>query len=92
MKTLADFKRALTVGSLWRITWPGGDSTVRPVHKVQSNGVYFALPDGRNSFLDFPKAADFEINGKGQVEIYRPGSLDPNFQYERKLILSYEKV
>ncbi len=92
MKTLTDFKRALTVGSVWRVTWLDGSSATRPVHKVQSNGVYFALSDGRNSFLDFPKAVDFEINKAGQVEIYSPARNDGNFQCERKLMLTYERV
>lgn len=87
MKTLADFKRALTVGSMWRVTWLDGSTSTRPVHKVQSNGVYFALPDGRNSFLDFPKAFDFAINEHGQALIYgRTG------KEERQVILKYERV
>lgn len=92
MKTLADFKRALTIGSMWRVIWPDGTSKERPVCKVQTNGVYFALPDGRKSFLDFPKSSEFKINHKGQVEIYAPASNNIQFQYDMRLILTYESV
>lgn len=92
MKTISDFKRALTVGSMWRVIWPDGTSKDRPVCKVQSNGVYFDLMDGRKSFLDFPKSSEFKVNQHGQIEIYAPASNNPHFQYEMRLILTYEQI
>lgn len=92
MKTLADFKRALTVGSSWRVIWLDGSSATRTVSKTQTNGVYFAYDNERRSFLDYPKADDFAINEHGQVEIYRPASTDSYYPCDKKLILKYEKV
>ena len=49
MKTLADVKRKMTLGSKWRCVrlFEGGkDLGVREVGKVQGNAVAFLKPDG----------------------------------------------
>lgn len=50
MKTLADVKRKMTLGSKWRCVrlFEGGkDLGVREVGKVQGNAVAFLKPDGK---------------------------------------------
>ena len=62
MKTLADVKRRMTLGSKWRCVqlFEGGeDLGVREVGKVQSNAVLKA--DGRLSWLWWPKAKDVRV-------------------------------
>ena len=59
MKTLADVKRKMTLGSKWRCVrlFEGGkDLGVREVGKVQGNAVAFLKPDGKLSWLWWPKA------------------------------------
>lgn len=54
MKTLADVKRKMTLGSKWRCVrlFEGGkDLGVREVGKVQGNAVAFLKPDGKLSWL-----------------------------------------
>ena len=57
MKTLADVKRKMTLGSKWRCVrlFEGGkDLGVREVGKVQGNAVAFLKPDGKLSWLWWP--------------------------------------
>ena len=64
MKTLADVKRKMTLGSKWRCVrlFEGGkDLGVREVGKVQGNAVAFLKPDGKLSWLWWPKAKVFEV-------------------------------
>lgn len=52
MKTLADVKRRMTLGSKWRCVQlfeDGEDLGVREVGKVQSNAVAFLKADGKLS-------------------------------------------
>lgn len=91
MKTLADFKRRLTVGTqLETINANYGNMGIRPVSIVQTNA--FALKttkkDGSttDSWCDFPKAKNFEAVDKNTANIYwetRNG---------RELILTYKFV
>lgn len=55
MKTLADVKRKMTLGSKWRCVrlFEGG--------KVQGNAVAFLKPDGKLSWLWWPKAKDVQV-------------------------------
>jgi hypothetical protein len=89
MKTLADFKRSLTVGSKWtcyhnlHLTNYG----IRIVKKKQTNSVCFHMPDlNKDSWLDFPKASDIEINRDGEVLIFSQCG------NQRKVILTYKKI
>ena len=73
MKTLADFKRALSLGSVWE-GWhlqSGTSLGVREVCKVMYDGVRFKLADGRESAMDFPKASGFRIDNEGYAVIRR---------------------
>ncbi len=100
MKTIADFKRALTLGSKWQATWhsPDGayttDLGTRKVGVVKSNRFGFERI-GENgeiilSWCEFPKAANFAVNDKGQVEIYHPAS--EAYNLPRRLALTYTKL
>ncbi len=61
MRTLTDFKRTVTVGTRLRTHkhWlPHFAGTVRTVTKVQTNGLWFSLPDEeRRYWMPYPKAA-----------------------------------
>lgn len=61
MKTFADVKRKMTLGSRWRCIWLFNNCEelgVREVGKVQTNAVAFLTPDGQFSWLCWPKAKD----------------------------------
>ena len=69
MKTLADVKRKMTLGSKWRCVrlFEGGkDLGVREVGKVQGNAVAFLKPDGKLSWLWWPKAKRSEERRVGK--------------------------
>lgn len=71
MRTLADFKRALKVGSKWELRnhlWDGMPLAIRIVEKIQSKAVAFRVKDGL-TWLTFPKAKQVKIRD-GVVEIY----------------------
>ena len=91
MKTLADFKRALTLGSKWHaIHASGHDMGIRTVAKVQSNSVAFKT-EGKEalSWLDFPKSNLFKTNEKNEALIYWPPL---NQGEENRHILTYKKI
>lgn len=86
MKTLADFKRALTLGSKWETYYHRSFAHmgVGEVVKVKSNGVAF-LREGKKepSWLYFPKASCFKVNASGNAQIYTQ---------ENELLLTYTKI
>lgn len=64
MKTLADVKRKMTLGRSGgdvRLFEGGKDLGVREVGKVQGNAVAFLKPDGKLSWLWWPKAKDVQV-------------------------------
>ena len=66
MKTLADFKRALTIGSRWQLVHAYGKNSMRTVAKVRSKDIGFKLDEKdvmvEQGFLQFcPKQAFYEI-------------------------------
>lgn len=66
MKTLADVKRKMTLGSKWhcvRVFNNNENIGVREIGKVQSNAVAFLKPDGKLSWLWWPKAKDVQVEG-----------------------------
>jgi len=78
MKTLADFKRAMIVGSKWETIKHFKDNLtettpVRECSKRQANSFAFrtTLPDGRiaDCWLDFPKAKDVEFLNNDTITI-----------------------
>ena len=91
MKTLADFKRALTLGSKWHAMHASGqDIGIRTVAKVQTESVAFKRDDREElSWVYFPKASLFSISESGEALIYWPPR---NEGEERRLILTYRKV
>jgi hypothetical protein len=72
MKTIADLKRALTVGVKVRTVSIYGvpKDTVRAVSKVQSNAVYL-----NGSMLDYPPASLCDFDGVN-IKIYSEGHRD----------------
>lgn len=91
MKTLSDFKRALTMGSKWKcVHAQTGLLGIREVGKVQTKSVAFLTEKGTLSYLDFPKASEFEINSFGEAEIYYPEN--EQWGEPRRLVLTYSKV
>jgi hypothetical protein len=100
MKTLADFKRAMKVGT----RWSGynhlykSNMGVREVSKVKSTSFAFRMQKDDGSFVDswcdFPKAPNIEFMDDGTVNIYA----ETNYYFgsehntERKLLLSYKQV
>lgn len=91
MRTLADFKRALTLGSSWQtyhVLNGCVDMGIRTVGKVQSNGVWFKSPaKEKMSWLDFPAASEIECNGD-EARVFWPAS-----EYApRRHVLTYKKV
>lgn len=95
MKTLADFKRAMVVGSTWYRKHVSEDNyQKRTVSKTCSNGVWLMSDEGKEVRLDFPKSTEFEINESGEAEIY----YEPTYTYQgvdrveipRRLVLTYK--
>ena len=65
MRTLADVKRKMELGSNWhcvRLSGGNEDMGVREVGKVQGNAVAF-LSGGKLSWLWWPKAKDVQVQG-----------------------------
>ena len=91
MKTLADFKRAMSVGSQWyRKHVNEADFVERTVVKRGSNHVKVADNNGKEAYLDFPKASEFEVNAQGEAEIYMPAN--EMYKLPRRLILTYKRA
>jgi hypothetical protein len=74
VKTIADFKRRMVVGTKVKVTSLRAnhrgvipESTVRTVSIVQSKNFATKLPDGREVWCEFPKAKDFRVDGPGTV-------------------------
>lgn len=97
MRTLADFKRALTIGSQWYCLHVPTDELLndgkpRTVHALKNSKVQFGEGE-RVSNLHFPKSTEIEFrheNGMDYVDIFWPacGILDK----ERRKILTYWKA
>lgn len=73
MKNLSQFKKALTVGSRWKLEaeWLGEQPEERIVEVVQTNAVAFRRPNGKLSWLYFDKAADWEFKD-GSAFFWKP--------------------
>jgi hypothetical protein len=100
MKTLADFKRAMKIGTKWKASCHLGHTAylgVRECKHVDSVKFGFLVTEGISaghiSFCDWPKASNFAVNDKGQVEIYCTSTYNVGSEQitERKLVLTYEK-
>ena len=75
MKTLADFKKAMTVGSKWEgyLHYSKHSFGIREVTRVNSVAFYFKSEKSESgeSRCDFPKAKDIKFNSDGSVDIYK---------------------
>lgn len=88
INTVADLKRVLIVGQKIEMTRYNNKppveriSGVGVVSKVQTNGVYIER-NGKNSFLDFPKATEFmpSIENIGHFEISSGGNYPITLEY-----------
>ena len=97
---LAQFKRALTLGSLWEATnYLVPDKAhvfgVRPVSIVKTNKVAFRTPDGRDSWHNFATADCYEFINGDTVLIYWPevkAGNSQSFDSPRKLIMQYKLI
>lgn len=93
MKTLADLKRAMQIGTTWRGVnhYYGIELGNRPITKANSVGVYFETTrsDGKtfDSFMEWPKANYVEFGDDGEVKIFTTWQDNPRFH-----LLSYWKV
>lgn len=97
MKTLADFKREMQLGTEWyRKHANEGDFSERVISKVGSDHVWVRSNEGKEARLDFPKASEFEINSNGEAEIYYPATHTyegvERVEIPRKLVLTYRKA
>lgn len=85
---LSEFKRRMQVGQkIEMVRYNGGEPSekirgVGVVTKVQTNGVYIDRGHG-NSFLDFPKAENFNmsIERPEHIEISTPGNYPITLEY-----------
>jgi hypothetical protein len=77
MKTLADFKRALTPGSAWKLyhNLAQKDLGVRTVAKVQTKAVAFTNEAGGESWLEFPKAGQIKFPDANTAQIFTDSGL-----------------
>ncbi len=71
MKTLADLKRAMQLGTLWECFHHASNKSrgVRMITLAQTNAVAFNTPSKR-SWFDFPLAKDLKFKDDGSVEVY----------------------
>ena len=80
MKTIADLRRDLSIGTQVTLTYAQFThkflNVPRVVIKLQSNGVVLALSatDTKGSFLDFPKASLASYTIDGDLNIYEAGT------------------
>ena len=65
MKTLADVKRKMTLGTKWHCVRVSDneDMGIREIGKVQKNAIAFHRLDGELSWLWWPKAKDVQVQG-----------------------------
>ena len=89
LKTLADFKRVLTPGRevILRTSFGQDVNHHRKVDKLQSNAVKFITDEGKPRWLDLPKAAQLEFDGR-IAKIYDVGLRD--LTDEEKRIIANE--
>ena len=77
IQSIADFKRALTVGSRWEATHeyinnnptPPKNLGVREVGKVQSNSFAFKTEHNSLSWCDWPKKNQFSTEDNGNTVV-----------------------
>lgn len=92
MKTIADIKRAMILGSQWHCihhgfspNWTETDMGIRPISIVQSNSVAFKTSKGTDSWIQFPKKAQVIFHNENSFSI-----IDPSFGL--KPLLTYTLI
>lgn len=75
MKTFADVKRNMKLGTKWRCIhlFDNTDMGVRKVGKVQTNAVAFLKLDGKLSWLYWPKAKEICVNDENSFTVLTNG-------------------
>ena len=96
MKTLADIKRRCVTGVKLKMTFHIFDAPkivgiVRPISVVKSNEIGLQMPDGRPSFLTWPKAAWVRVTGPDSFDILMGDDAYRNYKPE-DVFMSYEFV
>ncbi len=92
MKTLADFKRALQIGTKWEgyNCYNQQSLGIREVSIRRSERFAFRIINSagevRDSWCDFPKAKDIKFREDGTVEIWQMWS------NEYQLLLTYKQI
>lgn len=81
MKTLADVKRKMRLGTKWQCYHLifNTDMGIRKVGQIRTNAVAFLKPDGKLSWLDWPKAKDIQVNDENTFTILDNG--EPVLRY-----------
>ncbi len=90
IKTVADLKRALQVGTQIEMVRYNGQAPtgklagVGTISKVQTNGVWIKRGENKSSWLDFPKASEFmpSIERAGHFEISSGGNYPIVLEYK----------
>ena len=92
MKTIADIKRKMTLGSEWHCIhhgfspdWVRNDMGIRPISIVQSNAVAFRTHKGTDSWIQFPKKNQVIFHDDNTFSI-----IDPSFGL--KPLLTYKFI
>jgi len=78
IKTIADFKRAMVIGSTWETTHKYTDNNptlpknmgIRECGKIQSNCFAFINPEsGQLSYCNWPKKTEFSTRDNGNIVV-----------------------
>jgi hypothetical protein len=92
MRTIADIKRAFTLGSKWHCThhgyapiWEPTDMGIRPISIVKTNQVAFKTSKGTDSWIQIPKKSEVIFHNEKSFSI-----IDPSFGM--KPILTYTRI
>lgn len=84
MSPLQAFKAKLVPGAKVRLSarWTGETGEVREVHCKRSRDVAFLRPDGRLSYLTFPKAGQIRQTAPLEFEIDNDGAEILRYTFE----------
>ena len=92
MKTLADLKRAMIIGSKWEaVHYNGFNFGVREIRVVRSKEVGFRTERGNISWVDFPKASDMKIVN-GWVEFWQDWYVNCQVGNKRVPLIKYKQI
>lgn len=96
MKTLADFKRAMQLGTVWQRRYAAGEYEKVQVIHVGSHYVRLKDEKGKTSRLDFPLSDNIDIKETGEVNIYFPATYSyegtERIEIPRRLVLTYRQM